>query len=407
MSNIRLSLVSFTKNPALLKVYQSYIEAADETSRVRLQQKLERVIGDKLYGAKKVPGNPRLIPDWYIDQSDAALEISNKLGVFERETDSGILRIEAKLQRKDISSRTKTTIGSGVLGNSIINEILANKGQMPVDRVEQKIFRQLRQIKSGTNLFNFLAKNAPSSIHEPAYQKSKNLTILSKTEGSLLAYQIYFPRSKFKAPIFGSSIGSDGTISYFLQTSFEKQLLGAASRAMMAVDAEIMREQRELVKTIKSTDISFSNPVKGKKAKPKETIELIYYSTNSIPMSRGIPKSTTNLRLPADIEEKDLNAPRDSTIDITLAVKNKVKQRMRRGAGKPRPTKIYERTGAFRGSIRASFSARQRTVDYFYEPYYQRLERSGYEITNLVEDSIRSVVQNKFKEQVTTRRINL
>ena len=410
MSNIRLSLLSFTKNPALLKVYQSYIETADKTSRARLQQKLERVIGDKLYGAKKITGDPRLEPDWIIDQSKAALEITNKFGIFERETDSGILRIEAKLKRRRTETKTKTEIGSGVLSNSIINEILQNRGQEPVNNVERTVFTKIIKEyvnNSGSDLFNFLAKNAPTTIHEPAYQKSKNLTIFSKTSGSLLAYQIYFPRSKFKTPIFGSSISSDGTISYFLQTSFEKELIGAASRAMMAVDAEIMREQRELVKTIKSTDIIFSNPVKGSKVKPKETIDLIYYSTNSIPMSRGIPKSTTNLRLPADIEEKDLNAPRDSTIDITLAVKNKVKQRMRRGAGKPRPTKIYERTGAFRGSIRASFSAKQRTVDYFYEPYYQRLERSGYEITNLVEDSIRSVVQRKFKEQVTTRRINL
>ena len=80
MSNIRLSLLSFTKNPALLKVYQSYIETADETSRARLQQKLERVIGDKLYGAKKIAGDPRLEPDWVIDQSKAALEITNKFG---------------------------------------------------------------------------------------------------------------------------------------------------------------------------------------------------------------------------------------------------------------------------------------------------------------------------------------
>lgn len=407
MSNIRLSVLSFSKNPALLSVYQSYIEAADETSRNRLQQKLERVIGDKLYGAKKVAGNPRLIPDWYIDQSDAALEITNKLGIFERDAKSGILEIEAKLQRRLTESRTTTTIGSGVLNNSIINEILQNKGQVTTNNVEQKIFRQLRRIKSGTNLFNFLAKNAVSTIHEPAYQKSKNLTILSKTSGSLLAYQIYFPRAKFKAPIFGSSIGSDGTISYFLQTSFEKQLVAAASKAMMAVDVEIIREQQELAKTIKPTDISFSKPAKGRKTKPTETIDMIYYSTNSIPMSRGIPKASVNLRLPADIEDKDFDTPRDSVIDVTRAVQAKVRNRMRRGAGKPRPPKLYERTGTFRGSIRAHFVERQNTVDYSYIPYYDRLERSGYQVNRLVEDSIRSVVQAKFKQQATTRRINL
>jgi hypothetical protein len=176
---------------------------------------------------------------------------------------------------------------------------------------------------------------------------------------------------------------------------------------MMAVDVEIIREQQDLAKTIKPTDISFSKPAKGRKTKPTETIDMIYYSTNSIPMSRGIPKASVNLRLPADIEDKDFDTPRDSVLDITRAVQAKVRSRMRRGVGKPRPPKLYERTGTFRGSIRAHFVERQNTVDYSYIPYYDRLERSGYQVNRLVEDSIRSVVQAKFKQQATTRRINL
>jgi hypothetical protein len=410
MSNIRLSVLSFNKNPALLRVYQSYIETADETSRVRLQQKLERVIGRSLYGAKKIPGDPRLEPDWIIDQSKAALEITNKFGIFESDADSGVLRIEAKLKRRKEEKRTKTDIGSGVLSNSIINEILQNRQEIPVNNIERTVFTKIIKDyvnKSGSDLFNFLATNAPTTIHEPAYNKSKNLTIFSKTSGSLLAYQIYFPRAKFKTPIFGSSISSKGVINYFLQTSFEKQLVGAASKAMMVINADIVREQQNLAKTIKSTDISFSNPAKGSKVRPTETLDLIYYSRNSIPMSRGIPKASVNLRLPADIEDKDFDTPRDSVIDITRAVQGKVRSRMRRGVGKPRPPKLYERTGTFRGSIRAHFVERQNTVDYSYIPYYDRLERSGYQVNRLVEDSIRSVVQAKFKQQATTRRINL
>lgn len=105
--------------------------------------------------------------------------------------------------------------------------------------------------------------------------------------------------------------------------------------------------------------------------------------------------------------EQEERIEKESAIDVTILVKAKVKQRMRRGAGKPRPPKIYERTGAFRNSIRAFFNFRQRTVDYFYEPIYQRLERSGYEVNNLVEDSIRSVIQSKYRQQAQTRRIEL
>jgi hypothetical protein len=424
MSNIRISALSFVDNPALLRVYDTYIKVSDTASRARLQQKLERVLAQQVYGAKKVPGNPRLVQDYYIDESKAAIEVSKNLGVFELDNESGgILRIEAKLQRKLETSRTRTVIGtaqldSSVLGSSILNEIIASTQKNPNNpNIASKIFQTLRQVKSGTNLFNFLAKNAPTSIHEPAYQKSKNLTIFSRTEGSLNAYQIFFPRSKFKAPIFGSYIDRDGSISYFIQTSFEKQIVSRAKDAMLSISFADFKEQQQLSNSINSiasrlktaktipTTISFGGATKTK-PRATEKIDLIYYTTNSIPMSRGIVKSGQRLNFsPEEPQQKEL--PEDSFIDVTIAVQRRTRQKMRRGTGKPRPPNIYERTGTFRNSIRAYFNVRQNVVDYFYEPYYQRLERSGYEVGALVEDSIRSAMQSQFKRQVTTRRIEL
>lgn len=419
MSNIRISALSFVDNPALLRVYDTYIRVSDESSRARLQQKLERVLAQQVYGAKKVPGNPRLIPDFYIDESKIALEVSRNLGVFELDNESGgLLRIEAKLQRKLETSRTRTVIGSSVLSNSIINEIIASTQKDPTDpKIEKKVFQSLRKIKSGTNLFNFLEKNARTSVHEPAYQKSKNLTIFARTEGSLAAYQIFFPRSKFKAPIFGSYIDKDGNINYFIQTSFEKQIVAAAKEAVLDISFVNFKEQQQLsnnlngvvsrLKAAKTvpTNITFGKAKAGK-SRPTEKIDVIYYTTNSMPLSRGVVRPGKPLNFSQE-EPQQKELPEDSLIDLTIAVQRRTRQKMRRGTGKPRPPKIYERTGTFRNSIRAYFNARQNTVDYFYEPYYQRLERSGYEVGGLVEDSIRSVMQSQFKRQVTTRRIEL
>lgn len=132
----------------------------------------------------------------------------------------------------------------------------------------------------------------------------------------------------------------------------------------------------------------------------------IIYSSGSVLAYAGRVEISSKAFKPPEIEKEE-RIEKESAIDVTVLVKAKVKQRMRRGAGKPRPPKIYERTGAFRNSIRAFFNFRQRTVDYFYEPYYQKLERSGYQVTNLVEDSIRSVIQTKFKQQAQTRRLEL
>lgn len=93
-----------------------------------------------------------------------------------------------------------------------------------------------------------------------------------------------------------------------------------------------------------------------------------------------------------------------SLIDITIAVRNRTKLRMRRGVGRPRPPKIYERSGTFRGSIEAVADFRQGIVNYFYIPYYDRLEKYGYEINDLVEGSIRAITQTKFNRQFFLRR---
>jgi len=404
MSNIKISVLNLVGNPSLLALYSTYINTVDEISRVRLQQKLERSLGERVFGAKKVAGNPRLIQDWYVSDTDAAKEIVKNLGMFEIDED-GQLRIEAKLQRKQESSRTVTTIGGGALSNSIIAEIISKTNKTETPDVAERVFRSLKRVKSGTNLFNYLEKNAPTTIHNQAYQKSKNLVIFSKTQGSLLAYQIFFPRSKFKAPIFGASIDAEKNINYFIQTSFQKQIVNAASDAAIDINVQNIKEQKEYtnkfvssVKAVKPSKIStsaitFSTRLPGRKTRPTEKIDIIYYTTNSMPLSKGQVRKGKKFTYVED-------GP--SLIDITVAVRGRTKLRMRRGSGNPRPPKIYERTGDFRSSIEAVADLRSNTIQYFYTPYYERLERYGYEINDLVEGSIRSVAQAQFN-----RRFNL
>ena len=404
MANITVSVSNLVGNPSLLSLYDTYIQTVDEIARNRLQQKLERVLGEKLFGAKKVSGNPKLIQDWFISDYEASKEIVKNLGMFEID-DDGILRIEAKLQRKSETSRTVTTIGGSTINSSILSEIRTKTNRAESSDVSERIFRSLKRIKSGTNLFNYLEKNAPTTIHNPAYQKSKNLVIFSKTSGSLLAYQIFFPRSKFKAPIFGASIDAENNINYFIQTSFQKQLVKKASEAVVDINIQNIKEQRDYTKKFvasvnslrpavsKTSNIVFSTRLKGRKTRPTENLDIIYYTTNSMPLSKGRIKKDKKITFKDD-------GP--SLIDITVAVRGRTRLRMRRGSGNPRPPQIYERSGNFRSSIEAVANLRANTIEYFYTPYYDRLERYGYEINDLVEGSIRAIAQAKFN-----RRFNL
>jgi hypothetical protein len=296
---------------------------------------------------------------------------------------------------------------------SILKEIRRNLGSIDKLRKEEEaiafedlILNQLKKPGTSAARFNYLEKNAPKTIHNPAYNKSKNLVIFSKTAGSLQAYNIFFPRSKFKPPIFGVNV-TDRTIKYQVQTAFEKSIVEKLnSAATVGINKQNEKEQLSLQKSLasrvkvartKTTSITFGQETKTK-ASSKESISIIYYTTNSMPVSKA------KIRGGRKLTYKPVQGP--SLIDITVAVRGRTKLRMRRGLGEPNPPKIFERSGTFRSSIEAIANMRTNSIEYFYTPYYQSLERYGYEINELVEGSIRSIAQAQFNRRFNLTRRN-
>jgi hypothetical protein len=117
-----------------------------------------------------------------------------------------------------------------------------------------------------------------------------------------------------------------------------------------------------------------------------------------------MPVSKAKIRGGRKLTYKPVQGP--SLIDITVAVRGRTKLRMRRGLGEPNPPKIFERSGTFRSSIEAIANMRTNSIEYFYTPYYQSLERYGYEINELVEGSIRSIAQAQFNRRFNLTRRN-
>ncbi len=419
MANIKASLIT-NINFSLLEEYKAYIRASkpiaeggDRSTSANLQIKLEKALGEQVFGAKKVAGDGRFEQDWLIDDKAAAQEIASNLGVFQIDKD-GVLRIEAKLQAKGEESTTTTGIGGTVLFNkntldfSILKELRRNLGSADKLRTKEEavafediILNELKKQRTSSAKFNYLEKNALKTIHNPAYNKSKNLTIFSKTAGSLQAYNIYFPRSKFKTPIFGVNV-RDRTIKYQVQTAFEKSIVKKLnSAATVGINKQIEKEQLSLQNSLasrlkvartKTTSITFGRGTNTK----KENINIIYYTTNSMPVSSAKIIGGKKLTY-KPVQELSL-------IDITVAVRGRTRLRMRRGVGNPRPPKIYERSGTFRASIEAVADIRQRRINYFYLPYYDSLEAYGYEINDLVEGSIRAISQKLFGQQFVLQR---
>lgn len=395
MANIRISAVEIeVSNREILKQYRNYINTADESSRSASQAKLESYF-TKLYGAKKVGGNPALVPDYYVSGES----LVKNLSPFFAAENASLLNIEAKFSRRASESGTVTTIGGRVSGEvlpQLRSSLGAEFAQGKEDDLKDYLNKVLK-VQSGKDLFNFLRANAPD-FHREAYNKAKNLTIFAKASStSVLAYQIYFPESKFIAGIFGVNYAADNdrrslTFSYFLNNSFEKSLKEAVQETITKTNVRDFRKL-EYENFIKS-EISFGERVKGKGKAGNETIEIYWAHSNSIPVANIIAKLPKNY--------KSRQGP--SILDITMLVRGRARLRMRRGVGTPTPPKIYERSGTFRSSIEAIANTRNNVIDYFYLPYYDSLERHGYDIQGLVEGSIRAIAQERLGRQFVLRK---
>lgn len=93
-----------------------------------------------------------------------------------------------------------------------------------------------------------------------------------------------------------------------------------------------------------------------------------------------------------------------SIIDITKLVRGRTRLKMRRGQGNPTPPNIYERSGTFRGSMQAVANMNTQVIDYFYLPYYDSLQKYGYQIQDLAERSIRDIARERLGQEFILRK---
>lgn len=125
--------------------------------------------------------------------------------------------------------------------------------------------------------------------------------------------------------------------------------------------------------------------------------------TASIDRSLKLYEGKVLLREP---KRKTFYSTEGSIVDITEYVRGRTVLKMKRGKGIPHPEKIYNRTGDFLSSIEAVALFKQNLVKYYFNPDYLGLERYGYKIDEMVQGSVRSIVQERFKVNLGLVRSN-
>jgi hypothetical protein len=382
------------EDKTIIQQYANYIKAYSDPTKTDTERKAifdatESALAS-IQGATSVgKGNKKGVPDFQF--SDELL-----IGGFK------LTQAEAKLKRtkprdSDKKPRSKTEIGSSVVTGSVIQQIKEAAIDLS-DSYDREEIEKLLGSYTGAEISSLVKSNP--ELSKIFYEKSKFLQIFVQNTPSspITAYNFVFSEAAFKSALFNIKWRKDKKkFITSLNNTYENKLLNQLQQLPAAINAKTIENFQTGLNKLSRGDKSIK---KVKTSFDNLPLTISFYTGGSIPMSTSSIKYTSK-------PKRVLDTTQPSIIDVTILVKSKVKQRMRRGAGKPRPPKIYERTGTFRNSIRAYFNFKQRTVDYFYEPLYQRLERSGYEVDNLVEDSIRAVIQSKFREQAQTRRIEL
>jgi len=379
------------ENPDLIDQYRAYVQSSLEAERAEKRKALEgafaTIQGAKFSGKDSDKG----LPDFQVVDEDVVSAYQNIYGA------SDSANIEAKLTR---STRLGATVGaSNITGQtsfieSFKQDIKTRLRQRQDETEQEYVERTLSSLFSRKKAeITKLVKSDPT-LGSLFYNKAKILQIFKQTDaGSIVAYNFAFSRQAFNSAIFEiewrKRAGRRPGFQVNLSSAYERQLI-----AKVVNQAFTVGEDTKSLKAIFTEKLlQFSASKKSKVAQFSKELKNIKITTfintgGSIPVARATIKRT-----------KQDSVDRRSIIDLTVAVRGRVRLRMRRGDRAPYPPKIFERSGTFRRSIEAFADLRTNTIRYFYEPYYLSLEKYGYKVDDLVTGSIRAIAQNQFNRQ--------
>lgn len=384
-------------------------------------------------GSRKIPektGQGLQVDLIKIDASSSKYEVS--------EIKSSLLRTIIKESKKGTSLKIQR--GSAISLGSVLSIGLTGTSKLTTGYKvlsSGQIQEEITELK-GTDLFVSTYKNNINKLREDLINPSNQddpllrdiLTAVSKnleTKALTLSLPFYINKKKTglttlqfnrdyilkNATLFYSSdkTGNNIKISFSYKQSIINDGLKLAAKsaevrsAISEYDSKFENYIDNLLENLPNNAQKiayFSNLINNieKRLKNKSfTVEVINVKGSVMAYIGQVQVSNKRKLLREKTEQ-----PTQSIVRLTELVQGRVRLKMRRGDGVARPSKIYERTGTFRSSIDVYADFRNRQIDYFYLPYYDSLEEYGYEINNLVTESIRAIMQERYSTQFGLRR---
>lgn len=248
-----------------------------------------------------------------------------------------------------------------------------------VNSIEEDLNTARRQIKK--------IIISDTSLQDQFYKESSSTDITVIASGLIKHYKLTFTRDSFRS--------KDFSITWDPKTeTFNTKITPSKEREISSKIASVAEEYN--AKTIAEFEAGIKNLKKSGAANFSElTVNVSYLGPNGIPTSSATMVKT----------EDDFIAGRFiSSIDLTILIRREIGRRMRpvQPPSVPaRPPIMTTRTGMFRESFTiTALDYRRGVMNYFYLPYYDKNMEYGYEVSSLVQGSIRYVLQQRLRRQL-------
>jgi hypothetical protein len=375
-----------TSDPEVLKAYQKILKDPRNSSprAKQVQDAIEMAFG-KIFGGRPRLGSERLKPDLMLSDNSFTKAVSSVLG-------SKVEESELKFKRGQSKKRKPTEIGKIKLTDEIKQSAL---GQVSAKELDDKSIADLN-VNRGKELLEAIKK---TSDGPEFYNKSKFLQISKMVDGKVETLNIITPASLFKVPPFIARYSrTEDSITLSLSDAFERDLINEIKQVTDITADKGIENLTKLFKDFTKTRTSL------KTAQGVKEFAVTVPTGGSIPMGRARIRRTKQ----AKTNRKEIGRF-ISKEQLSVLVRQRVTNKMPKGPrrGPPLSDQVLTfRTGRFAKSVNVvSLNYKSSIIRYFYDPIYRVHEETTRDPRELIETSIREVVQRKFARQFAITRI--
>ena len=375
-----------TSDPEVLKAYEKILKDPRNHSpnAKQVQDALEKAFA-KQFRAKARTDSKRLEPDFTFSESSFTKAVSSVIG-------KKLTEGEGKFKRGQSKKRKPQEIGTVKLTDEIKQSALR---QVSAKELDDKSIAALN-VNRGKDLLEAIKK---TSDGPEFYNKSKFLQISKMVDGKVETLNIITPASLFKVPPFFARYSrTENEITVSLSDAFERDLINEIKQVTDITADKGFDNLSKILKNFTKTKISL------KTAQGVKEFAVTVPTGGSIPMARA--RITRTKQTKADRKQIGRFISKEQ---LSVLVRQRVTNKMPKGPrrGPPLSDQVLTfRTGRFAKSVNVvSLNYKSSIIRYFYDPIYRVHEETTRDPRELIETSIREVVQRKFARQFAITRI--